>query len=217
MIAGYKDKHEYTNKHGFTSTVYLMDCMEGMNQFNENHFDLAVVDPPYRIGRNKMNMGNSIFNKDNKSWDDNIPNEKYFEDIFMYSKNQIIWGGNYFPLPQSQYFAIWDKGETMYGRDFAECEYAWIRSGGTRIFKKTPNQIDRIHPTQKPTALYDWIYANYLPEGGKVINSHLGSGSNRIAADKAAKIHFTGFEIDEEYFYASVRRFEQYTSQLTLF
>ena len=132
MITGYKDKHEYTNKNGFTSTVYLMDCMEGMAQFNEKEFDLACIDPPYGIGRNKMNMGNSIFNKDNKSWDDNIPQGKFFEELFVCSKNQIIWGGNYFPLPQSQYFAIWDKGETMYGRDFAECEYAWIRSGGNK-------------------------------------------------------------------------------------
>ncbi len=194
-----------------------MDCMEGMKQFPDKYFDLAVVDPPYGIDRNGMNMGNSIFNKDNKKWDNEIPSKEYFKELFRISKNQIIWGGNYFPLPQSQYFCIWDKGETMYGRDFAECEYAWVFVGGTRIFKKSPNQHDRIHPTQKPVALYDWIYNNYLPEGGKVLDTHLGSGSNRIAADRAGNIDFTAYELDTEYFDAQEKRFQDYKSQLTLF
>ena len=194
-----------------------MDCMEAMKSFPDGFFDLCVIDPPYGIDRNCMNMGNSVFNKDNKTWDKEIPKADFFEELFRISKNQVIWGGNYFPLPQSQYFAIWDKGETMYGRDFAECEYAWVRSGGTRIFKKSPNQPERIHPTQKPVKLYEWIYINYLPQGGKVIDTHLGSGSNRIAADKQGNIEFYGYEIDKEYFDASVKRFDEYKAQLTLF
>ena len=209
---GAKAESHYDNSH-----VYLMDCMDALRQTPDKYFDLAVVDPPYGINRNGMNMGNSIFNKDEKKWDKEIPSLAFFNELFRVSKNHIIWGGNYFPLPQSQYFAIWDKGETMYGRDFAECEYAWVRKGGTRIYKKTPNQPNRIHPTEKPIALYDWIYHNYLPNGGKVIDTHLGSGSNRIAADKARNIEFYGFEIDSEYYEAQEKRFKIHKMQKTLF
>jgi site-specific DNA-methyltransferase (adenine-specific) len=200
------------------SIVHHADCMDIMAQYPDKHFDLAVVDPPYGIDRNGMNMGNSIFNTDSKQWDKSIPESGYFLELLRVSKNAIVWGGNYFAhhLPSSQYFAIWDKGETMYGRDFAECEYAWVKSGGTRIFKKCPNQSNRIHPTQKPVKLYDWIYKNYLPEGGKVIDTHLGSGSNRIAADKAGNINFVGCELDKEYFDAQEKRWSNYKAQLTI-
>jgi site-specific DNA-methyltransferase (adenine-specific) len=192
------------------------DCMALMARYPDKYFDLAVVDPPYGIDRNGMTMGNSVFNKDNKLWDKSAPNADYFNELFRVSKNQIIWGGNYFVLPPSQYFAIWDKGETMYARDFAECEYAWVRNGGTRIFKKSPNQSDRIHPTQKPVKLYDWIFQNYAKPTDKILDAHLGSGSSRIAAHKN-KLDFTACELDAEYFEAQERRFEAYTSQLQLF
>jgi site-specific DNA-methyltransferase (adenine-specific) len=104
----------------------------------------------------------------------------------------------------------------MYGRDFAECEYAWVRSGGTRIFKKSPNQLDRFHPTQKPVALYDWIFNKYATPGMKILDTHLGSGSSRIAAYKA-KLDFTGYEIDPEYFEAQEKRFQIFIAQGTLF
>lgn len=198
------------------SETFNIDCIEGMKQYPDKYFDLAVVDPPYGIDRNGMNMGNSIFNKDNKKWDLEIPSLEYFEELFRVSNNQVIWGGNYFPLPNSQYFAIWDKGETMYGRDFAECEYAWVRSGGTRIFKLGPNQSDRIHPTQKPVKLYDWILKNYAKEGDKILDTHLGSQSSRIAAWKA-KLDFVGFETDIDYFEQGNKRFEDFKKQLTLF
>ena len=165
------DKIEITNE----------DCMELLKRTPDEYYSLALVDPPYGINRNGMNMGNSVFNKDDKEWDKNTPNKEYFEEIFRVSKNQIIWGGNYFELPTSQYFAIWDKGETMYGRDFAECEYAWVRSGGTRIYKKSPNQPERIHPTQKPVALYKWLLDKYAKEGDKILDTHLGSGSIAVA------------------------------------
>jgi site-specific DNA-methyltransferase (adenine-specific) len=200
----------------YTSVVHNADCMDIMATYPDNYFDLAVVDPPYGIGRNGMTMGNSIFNTDKKGWDNDVPQKEYWIELFRVSQNQIVWGGNYFPLPKSQYFAIWDKGETMYGRDFAECEYAWVSAGGTRIFKQTPNQPSRIHPTQKPIKLYDWIYRNYLPNGGNVIDTHLGSGSNRIAADKAGNINFVGVELDKDYFDAQEKRWNNYKQQLTI-
>ncbi len=224
-------------KNSLLSEVFNMDCIEGMSQYPDKYFDLAVVDPPYGIDRNFMNMGNSVFNKDEKKWDKEIPEKEYFIELSRVSKNQIIWGGNYFDLPPSQYFAIWDKGETMYSRDFAECEFAWVKKGGTRIYKKGPNQPDRIHPTQKPIALYDWIFKNYASQSMRcghkhteefnhlcttcknpfrVLDTHLGSGSSRIAAHKA-KLDFTGFELDKDYFDAQEKRFNQYKSQLTLF
>jgi site-specific DNA-methyltransferase (adenine-specific) len=198
------------------SNVYLEDCMIGMARYPDKYFDLAIVDPPYGIDRNGMNMGNSVFNKDDKKWDNSIPTNEYFIELFRVSKNQIIWGGNYFPLPQSQYFAIWDKGETMYGRDFAECEFAWVKSGGTRIYKKSPNQPERIHPTQKPVALYKWLLQNYAKQGDKILDTHLGSGSSRIAAYDM-RFDFTAFELDKEYFDAQEKRFHQFKSQLKLF
>ncbi len=195
-----------------------MDCIEGMKKYPDKHFELAIVDPPYGIDVTKMNMGGrrTIKPDKNKSWDSSVPNENYFNELFRVSQNQIIWGGNYFKLPCSQYFAIWDKAESMYGRDFAECEYAWVFKGGTRIFKNSPNQLDRIHPTQKPIKLYKWILQNYAKDGDKILDTHLGSGSSRIAAYDM-DFEFTGFELDKDYFEASEKRFQQHIQQLTLF
>ena len=196
--------------------AFNIDCMIAMSEYPDKYFDLAIVDPPYGIDRNGMNMGNSIFNKDNKIWDKKAPDNLYFESLFRLSKNQIIWGGNYFNLPPSQYFAIWDKGETMYGRDFAECEFAWVRFGGTRIYKKIPNQLDRIHPTQKPIALYKWILDKYAKPGDKILDTHLGSGSSRIAAYDLG-FYFTGYELDKEYFDLQEKRFKNHAAQLKIF
>lgn len=184
--------------------------MEYMKSIPDKFFDLAVVDPPYGISITKMNMGgrNTIKPDLNKKWDSSIPDREYFKDLFRVSVRQIIWGGNYFNLPASQYFAVWDKGETMYGRDFAECELAWVSSGGTRIFKKSPNQINRIHPTQKPVSLYAWIMRNYAKPGDKILDTHLGSGSSRIAAYRLG-FDFYATEIDEEYFQAQEERFHR--------
>lgn len=196
--------------------LHNVDCLPFMKQFEDNHFDLAIVDPPYGIKRNSLQMGNSVFNKDNKKWDNAVPTKKYFNELFRVSKNQIIWGGNYFDLPCSQYFAVWDKGETMYGRDFAECELAWVRSGGTRIYKKNPNQPDRIHPTQKPVKLYEWLLMNYAKEGDKILDTHLGSGSSAVACD-ALGFDLTACELDKEYFDAASKRIELARRQQKLF
>ena len=211
------------------------DNMELMARYPDNYFDLAIVDPPYGIDRNGMNMGNSIFNKDDKKWDKNTPTKEYFNELFRVSKNQIIWGGNYFELHPSQYFAIWDKGETMYGRDFAECEYAWVSSGGTRIYKKSPNQLTRIHPTQKPIALYKWLLNNYAKikcdhkheehyrylcsdcknSNVKILDTHLGSGSIAIACHDL-DYDLTACELDTEYFDAAMKRINNHKKQLKL-
>ena len=197
-------------------TITNEDNMLLMARYPDNYFDLAIVDPPYGIDRNGMNMGNSVFNKDNKKWDSQIPSKQYFKELFRVSQKQIIWGGNYFPLPQSQYFAIWDKGETMYGRDFAECEYAWVSSGGTRIYKKSPNQPERIHPTQKPIALYKWILDKYAKEGNKILDTHLGSGSIAIACHDYG-FELTACELDKEYYDKAIQRITNHTNQQKLF
>jgi len=199
------------------SEVFNRDCLEAIKEFPDGYFDLAVVDPPYGIGVSQMKMGSrKTITPNKKSWDNNTPEPEYFKELFRVSQNQIIWGGNYFDLPPSQYFCIWDKGETMYGRDFAEAEFAWVRKGGTRIFKKSPVQLDRIHETQKPVALYDWIFKKYATEGMKILDTHLGSQSSRISAYKY-KMDFTGYELDTDYFDQGCKRFEDFKSQLTLF
>lgn len=212
-------------------TVTNEDNMELMARYPDGYFDLAIVDPPYGVHVTKMNMGGRKTVKPDKSkkWDENIPDERYFDELFRVSKNQIIWGGNYFGLPISQYYAIWDKGETMYGRDLAECEMAWIRKGGTRIYKINPNQIDRIHPTQKPISLYKWLLDRYAKPGDKILDTHLGSGSIAIACHDYG-FELTACELDEDYYKASVERVkrhvafnhslfspEQLTQQNTLF
>lgn len=231
MISGYKKKHEYINPQtGMSSILYLIDCEKAMPQFPEKYFDLAVVDPPYGIGEDgQKNHSRSKIAKAKqytpKNWDKKTPNPEYFIDLIHVSHNQVIWGGNYFHLKPSNCWIIWDKlnGEN----DFADCEMAWtsfksaVRKFNFRwagmLQENMKEKEERIHPTQKPVALYSWIYSKYLPEGGKVIDTHLGSGSNRIAADKAGNIHFTAFEIDEQYFDDSVKRFENYSKQLKLF
>jgi site-specific DNA-methyltransferase (adenine-specific) len=201
-----------------TEKIYIENCdnMKLMARYEDNHFDLAIVDPPYGINRNGMNMGNSVFNKDDKKWDDTVPTDNYFKELFRISKNQIIWGGNYFNLPCSQYFAIWDKGETMYARDFAEVEYAWVRKGGTRIYKKSPNQPDRIHPTQKPVKLYEWLLMNYAKEGDKILDTHGGSMSIALACHNLG-FDLTLCELDPDYYKAGLKRLKQHQQQLTIF
>ena len=218
-----KSKHEVEN-----SRVYLMDCMEFMKDLPDGYFHLACVDPPYGINASKGTWGGSnkgkVTNYGKKGWDKSIPSDEYFLELQRVSKNQIVWGGNYFGFKPSSCWLVWDKLNSAY---FADCELAWT-SFGSAVRKFTyrwngmlqhnmKDKEERIHPTQKPIALYDWIFKNYLPDGGKVFDSHLGSGSSRIAADKAGNIDFTGTEIDEDYFKASVDRFNKYKSQLTLF
>lgn len=195
-------------------TITNEDNMIMMARYPDKYFDLAIVDPPYGISVTSMNMGGRKTVKPNrgKDWDSAVPSFEYFEELFRVSKNQIIWGGNYFDLPPSQYFSIWDKAESMYGRDFAECEFAWVRHGGTRIFKLSPNQLDRIHPTQKPVKLYMWILDKYAKPGYKILDTHLGSGSIAIACHDYG-FDLTACELDKDYYEAAMKRIKQHQSQ----
>jgi len=188
------------------------DNMIMMARYSDDYFDLAIVDPPYGIDITKMQMGGRNKTDKGKNWDNQTPSPEYFRELFRISKNQIIWGGNYFDLPCSQYFCVWDKGETMYGRDFAEAELAWVRKGGTRIYKKSPNQLDRIHPTQKHVSLYEFCLMNYAKEGDKIVDTYRGSASLDIAC------HNLGFdlvtcELDKDYFNDGNKRLEQHQQQ----
>jgi site-specific DNA-methyltransferase (adenine-specific) len=199
------------------ANIYNMDCMELLKATPDKFYDLSIVDPPYGIGVNQMNMGGrNTVKPTSKNWDNSIPNQEYFNELSRVSKKQIIWGGNYFNLPPSQYFAIWDKGETMYGRDFAEMEYAWCSAGGTRILKLNPNQPERFHPTQKPIKLYEWLLTNYAKQGDKILDTHLGSGSHAIACNNLG-FEITACELDPDYFQASIKRIEQASKQTSLF
>jgi site-specific DNA-methyltransferase (adenine-specific) len=202
------------------SRIYLQDCIEGMKQYEDNHFDLAVVDPPYGI-----DVKTRVFN-DGKSWDSEIPKQEYWTELFRISKNQIVWGGNYFIdyLYATKCFLVWDKKITEENL-MSMAEMAWT-SFDTKslIFKQPPvgdrgfYNIDgtRIHPTQKSIKLYEWQLKHFANEGDKILDTHLGSGSSRIAANKAG-LDFTGFEIDEEYFNQSEIRFKKFISQTRMF
>jgi site-specific DNA-methyltransferase (adenine-specific) len=199
------------------SIVYNQDCLEAMRQYPDNYFDLAIVDPPYGIGdkfkggkTGKMNF-NEIVNKD---WD-KVPSNEYFSELKRVSKNQIIWGGNYFNLPPTRCFIVWDK---RVGEDFslAMAEMAWTSFDRlAKIYRLAVPKNGKIHPTQKPVKLYDWIYHNYAKPGNKILDTHLGSGSNRISAHKNG-FDFTAFEIDTEYYEKQEKRFNEYASQLTI-
>lgn len=216
-------------KHFDRLSFYNGDCMDLLKQTPDKYYDLCIVDPPYGIKASSGASTNGAMRKKIASgkikggnWDDKIPTPEYFEQLFRVSKNQIIWGGNYFGLPASKCFLIWDKGESIYNRDFAECEMAWASFDKcARMFKKFPNQNDRIHPTQKPISLYDWIIKKYAKQGDKILDTHLGSGSIAIAIEKANRINnmglqFTGIELDEEYYNAALRRFKIFAMQQTI-
>ena len=195
------------------------DCMEVMKHIKDNEFELSCVDPPYGIGVTTMNMGGrkTVAPNKNKLWDSETPSDEYFIELQRVSSNQIIWGGNYFKLPPTRCWLIWDKGETMCGRDFAEAEMAWTSLDKVvRFFKKNPNQPNRFHPTQKPVKLYDWLLANYAKPGQRILDTHLGSGSSAIAAHYFG-CDFVGCELDEDYFKAASDRFNYETRQVAMF
>lgn len=195
-----------------------IDCMKYMATQPDNAFDLAIVDPPYGIGANQMVMGSRKTVKPNKkTWDSSTPTDDYFLELQRVSANQIIWGGNYFKqVWPTRGFIVWDKGETMKGRSFAECEMAYTSMDmSARIYKQSPNDKFRIHPTQKPVKLYDWLLTNYAEPGQRILDTHLGSGSSAIAAHYFG-CDFVGCEIDIDYFNAAEMRFAEATKQLAL-
>ena len=194
-----------------------MDCMEGMKHFPDKYFDLAIVDPPYGISI--TNAGRlRRYNSDNKKWDDKPPSKEYFDELFRVSKNQIIWGGNYFDLPPTKCFLIWDKQQPE-NISFASCEFAWTSLDGVaKTFYKNPVNADgfRIHPTQKPVDLYYWILRRYAKTGDKILDTHVGSASSLVACHNAG-FDFIGFEIDEHFYNLANQRLSAEMAQLRLF
>ena len=217
--------------------VYLADCMEVMKRMKDKSVDLCIVDPPYGIGVSSKNFmrkgkqtGKSLavsgIRYDIKEWDSKIPNQIYFDELMRISKNQIIWGGNYFAnlLNNTSCWLVWDKktGNNYY----ADCELAWTSfDSAVRKFEwmwkgmfqsNMANKEERIHPTQKPVALYKWLLQNYAKKGDKIFDSHVGSGSSRIACYDLG-FDFEGCEIDKDYWEAQEERFNTYIQQQSLF
>lgn len=198
------------------------DCMEYMKTCKDKQFDLAIVDPPYGININ-MNIGrrkNYIKKHKNKKWDIK-PSSEYFDELFRISKYQIIWGANNFNLPGSNGWIVWDK--LLSGKiDFSECELAYtniknnIKKYIYRVQTSKESYKNKIHPTQKPIALYKWLLKNYAKKGQTIFDSHLGSGSIAIACYDGG-FDLVGCEIDKEYYDTAKHRFDVYMEQLTLF
>ena len=219
------------------SGFYLMDCMEAMKQFPDGFFDLAIVDPVYgdvtKGGYMTNNRGQRIgtgvaYQKGYHAglWNQQKTGAEYFSELRRVSNNQIIWGGNYFAdlLPVSQGWIVWDK-EHPDGMTFADCEMAWTSfNRATRLFKYMWNGMlqgnmkakeNRIHPTQKPVALYNWILKNYAHKGDKILDTHVGSASSLIACHRAG-LEYWGFEIDPVYYKAAKERLEKETAQVNI-
>ena len=217
--------------------IYNKDCMEAMASMKDNEFDLAIVDPPYGIKASKTNGGVTnpfggngkpiaakIYKE--KQWDNEAPPQQYFDELQRVSKKQIIWGANHFisriPIDSSCWI-VWNKqnGDNY----FADCELAWssFKSAVRMISFKwhgmlqgdMKNKEHRIHPTQKPVALYTWLLDKYAKKGWKILDTHLGSGSSAIAAHNMG-YEFHGYELDEEYYLAAKERLENHQKQLKL-
>ena len=206
------------NKQIRNLNLFNGDNMEYMKDIPDKYYDLAVVDPPYGIGISN-NPVRQMHKR--KQWDKDIPKKEYFEELFRVSKNQIIWGGNYFInyLFNTQCFLIWDKVQPM---DFslAMCEFAWtsFKKPAKEFTLSVLQEHNKIHPTQKPIKLYEWIYLNYAKHGDKILDTHLGSGSSAIAAYNVnMDLNFDGIEIDKEYFDKSIKRIEELTREQSLF
>jgi len=201
--------------------------MQLMARYEDKHFDLAIVDPPYGINAGKMTMGSGKhkFNKD-KDWDSAIPSAEYFAELFRVCQNQIVWGGNYFTdyLPPTPHWLLWDKKNP--NLSFAEGELAWVRKGkNLRIFKNYSARVEaggKIHPTQKPVKLYEWLLLNYAKEGDKILDTHGGSLSIALAVHNVNtqnKMNLTldVCELDKDYYLAGKERLRKHQQQLTIF
>jgi len=195
------------------------DNMELMSSYDDNHFDLAIVDPPYGISVNKMTLGSGKYKNKGKSWDNETPSNEYFNELFRVSKNQIIWGANYMIdkiKKPSMGWIYWDK---MNGTsDFSDGELAFTSfNRALRSFKYhlSKDRCQRFHPTQKPVQLYEWLLINYAKEGDKILDTHLGSGSIASACHNLG-FDLTACELDKEYYEAAIKRLKEHTSQLRI-
>ena len=201
--------------------LYNMDCMEGMKQFPDKYFELAIVDPPYRdISDNRPTQDMRRNGEINKFG--NKPDSEYFDELFRVSKNQIIWGANNFSLPNYKGFVVWKKKTISEKFTMSMAEIAFISEGlGTvsKVFEYAPQGTrlePKIHPTQKPVALYEWLLRNYAKPGDKILDTHVGSASSLIACHNLG-FDYIGFEIDEDYWKAATERLEAVKAQMTLY
>jgi len=199
--------------------------MELMARYEDNHFDLAIVDPPYGIGisgqkeQKKGKKSDRKYHKE-KDWDNEIPKKEYFEELKRVSKNQIIWGANYFVEhlnKGTKGWVVWDKAQ--YGLTMSDCELAYSSfQKPTRVYIKNRAVLisqNTIHPTEKPIKLYEWLLMNYAKAGDKILDTHLGSGSIAIACHNLG-YNLTACELDKEYYEASIKRLNEHTSQLRI-
>jgi len=198
------------------------DCLEVMKELPDKCIDLVLTDPPYGIGiSSQTGIGYKGFNVFTpKNWDNAAPSSEYFSEIFRISKNQIIWGGNYFGL-NSRCYLVWDKGEGFYNRTYAEAELAYTSfDANVRIYKRDPlakgDYRGKIHPTQKPVPLFEWCLNNYSEEGDIILDCFSGSGTTAVACHNL-KRNFICIEKDEEYYKASCERLQNAQAQMTLF
>ena len=197
------------------------DCMNIMPKYEDNYFDLAIVDPPYGLGDKLKQGGNTgvvTFKDLYNGFDDAIPDKEYFDELFRVSKNQIIWGANYFLdyLGNTRGIICWDKNLGHPG-NFSHFELAWTSFDCiARKISYSSNSGDRIHPTQKPIKLYRWLLENYAKPTDKILDTHLGSGSSAIACHYFGTEEFVGIEIDKKYYDMANKRIEKETRQIKL-
>jgi len=197
--------------------IYHGDCMDYMRSLPDKAFQLAIVDPPYGIDINKSGRLGHYGGK-GKTWDNQTPDKEYFDELLRVSENQIIWGANYFNMPPCRCFLIWDKQQPE-DVSFASCEYAWTsfdQSAKTYYQRPQNADIQRIHPTQKPVKLYQWLLSKYAKAGDKILDTHLGSGSSAVAAHYG-EFDFVGIELDDDYYKSAIKRIEKETAQISLF
>ena len=207
------------------------DNMSLMARYEDNHFDLAIVDPPYGINADVKNSQNKVQSKKSATkskkygsqlWDSNIPTDEYFDELIRVSKRQIIWGANYFGLVGGMIY--WHKNVTM--PTYSTGELAWVSwlnkldfvdiAWHGMIQYDMKNKETRIHPTQKPIKLYEWILMNYAKEGDKILDTHLGSGSIALACHNLG-FDLTACELDKDYYEAAIKRLKEHQQQLTMF
>ena len=198
-----------------STEVFNMDCMDYMRTLPDKAFQLAIVDPPYGLDRKSTQGAGKLKNRElNKAdiarrWD-TAPTEEYFNELRRVSENQIIWGGNYFDLGPCRCFVCWDKCQPW--PNFSQAEFAWTSFDKPAKMFRFDNRCKKIHPTQKPVELYGFLLNTFAKQGDRILDTHLGSGSSRIAAHRLG-FDFVGIEIDKEYFDASVERFERECKQ----
>lgn len=218
--------------------IYNEDCLQAMKQIPDKYFDLCIVDPPYGIGastevftRKGKQTGKSLaisgLNYKNSTWDKEPPSKEYFKELFRISRNQIIWGANHFIEQFNKNSSCWIVWDKLTGNNYyADCELAWASfKSAVRKFsfmwkgmfqENMKNKEIRIHPTQKPVALYEWLLKNYAKKGDKILDTHLGSASSIIACKKFG-FDYLGFELDKEYFDLASERLNRFDRQENMF